>query len=881
MNKESIIRDEYPRFIEFGKSGFFNSTTFADPTHARLVDVANCLHHNCGGGLDHVHASPIEFAVLLRQIVRRYRDGLNKEVVVTLPDGVDDRILARVGITSIPVRGGFQSLRATEWSPDWLEATVGRPVDASSLSPLDVNARAQHLHTKANIVADFAFSDATGNTTYRSLGQLAATRSALSIEAGGTLIAQLPTGGGKTDVAITVVKAEILEKSRTNVLIVPTVALALDLERRFKSIIGDVWGYQEEIEDLPLLWTGGTSKEVRDQIKSRISSAEQPILITSPETLALDNGVGAALEIAAANGQVGWMIVDEAHIIKQWGQDFRPEFLDIVPLRNKLKRCAEQNGYEPLRTLLLSATLTSETLEYLSEKFEDDAPLHLCAANELRSEIDTWTDVSTDEVERTEKFIEAIHHLPRPIIVYATKPDKADDWVELLRSKGFTRTSAFSGKTVGKDREDILEGFRNDLGEESRYDIVVATSAFGLGVDYDQVRSVVHVCLPETVDRWYQEIGRGGRDGYESTAVTLACESDLKDAMNLGVSVLTPSTAWKRYQNILSKLGIGSKDDPSLRYFNLHDNPDEVEKGSYNRRWNKQTLRGLIDIGVLEQRITWWRDIPKEDREKLDDIHEEDEIRAEIMRLKIIRNLNEDEFKNQWEEWKSDELGPQENSLTNFLEVLSRKKSVCELLETVYMDSEELASRFGKMSSSLRMYAPCGNCPNCRTNEIGNQRTIPPAPINRMMSRNLILDQELISIFEKHTKNHLQIEVECENAEGEECMELIRKFMRFHLIDLRQEPQEMEHGVWSDDNLDLLACSPLHPTVVLHDGNLSSKTFQQINRRIYLGKQKEKVKVPMFLLGPKSGYQDNFYMVKFDTFKHWLLNSPTEGSSDD
>ena len=112
-------------------------------------------------------------------------------------------------------------------------------------------------------------------------------------------------------------------------------------------------------------------------------------------------------------------------------------------------------------------------------------------------------------------------------------------------------------------------------------------------------------------------------------------------------------------------------------------------------------------------------------------------------------------------------------------------------------------------------------------------------------------------------------------------MELIRKFMRFHLIDLRQEPQEMEHGVWSDDNLDLLACSPLHPTVVLHDGNLSSKTFQQINRRIYLGKQKEKVKVPMFLLGPKSGYQDNFYMVKFDTFKHWLLNSPTEGSSDD
>jgi ATP-dependent DNA helicase RecQ len=867
MLLETIVRRDYSEFIRWGKSGFLGSPHLEDSTHSRLVDVARCLHRECGLGGTHVHAEPIEFAVILRQIVRRFKDGLKTDVVVKLPSGVDQSVLDRVGITTLPVSGGFQSLNAIPWKPKWLEANEETlSVDEASLSPLDVNARARFLLEESAIGADAIFLDATGNHFYRSPGQLAATRSALSISPGSTLIVQLPTGGGKTDVAITVLKSEMLS-TKTNVLIVPTVALALDLERRFRNVIGSRWGYEDALSEMTLVWTGDTPPEVRETIKNNIATGDQPILITSPETLAIDNGVGAALEIAASNGRVGWMIVDEAHIIKQWGQDFRPDFLDIAPLREKLKRCALENGHEPLRTLLLSATYTSDTLEYLVEKFGGSDPVHLCAANEIRSEIDIWTDVSENSAERQKKFIEALHHLPRPLIVYATKPDHAKQWVELLKSEGFTRSSTFSGKTVGKDRKDILQKFRNDLGEASEYDVVVATSAFGLGVDYDQVRAVVHVCLPETVDRWYQEIGRGGRDGYKSAAVTISCKSDLSDAQGLGVSVLNPETAWKRYQSILSNLGIGSKDDPSLRYFNLHETPEEVEQGSYNRRWNKQTLRGLIDLKILEQRITWWRDIPAEDREKLDQIHEDDEIRAEIMRLKILKNLKESEFLEIWEDWKAHELGLQDVSLGSFLETLGRNSSICELLESVYTDSLQTSTRFGQMAKLLRLDSPCGRCPDCRRHDFDAPSSKAPTPINSLHSyKSLEKRSSESELIEKITSKN-QLLVTCSNGEISVCIDLIKSHLECHVVDIREDKTEYFNVIWQDLDMNFLMCSPILPTIIIHGGNLSRDARDVIARRIYLDNNH-----PFFVVGPTLSTVSlpGFYQVSYDTLKMWM-----------
>jgi superfamily II DNA/RNA helicase len=867
MKPETIIREEYSTFIEWAKSGFDGHPKLSDPTHSRLLDVVSCLNNQCRLGVGHIHANPIEFAVLLRQIVRRFKEGLNLDVVVKLPHGVDDQLLAKVGMTALPVSGGYQGLTASPWRPRWLEATSETTaVDASSLSPLDQNARARFLLEESQIEADPIFSEATGNSYYRSPGQLAATRSALSIAPGSTLIAQLPTGGGKTDVAIAVLKSEILENSRTNVLIVPTVALAMDLERRFRNIIGNVWGFEDEVRDMPLVWTGETRLEVRDEIKTNIATGVQPILITSPETLALDNGVGAALEIAAANGQVGWLIVDEAHIIKQWGQDFRPDFLDVAPLRNKLKRCAEGNGFEPLRTLLLSATYTSDTLEYLVEKFEDNSPIHLSAANELRAEIDIWTDVSNSKEERQEKFLEAIYHLPRPLIVYATKPDHAKYWVEWLQSKGFSRTSAFSGKTVGKDRREILQKFRNDLGDASEYDIVIATSAFGLGVDYDQVRAVVHVCLPETVDRWYQEIGRGGRDGYQSVAVTLSCESDLSDAQGLGVSVLNSETAWKRYQNILSNLGIGAKDDPSLRYFNLHETPDAVEQGSYNRRWNKQTLRGLIDLGIFEQKITWWRDIPPEDRERLDQIHDDDEIRAEILRLRILQNLLATDFNRIWDEWKARELGSQDVSLTNFLESLRRKNSICNMLASTYESSQEISTNFKMSSWGLFVSSPCGQCPDCRVRHRVRDHLQIPNPINMIEGYKRPATISRVQSLVSASSGRIRLVVDCGNGQVAECINLISSKMPIHVIGSCKKSNVLNDSVlFFDDDFSNLLATPSSALVIERSESLNNQEVSLLMQKVSLFHDS-----PIFIVGENIETPLHFYKIDFLTLQHWI-----------
>jgi ATP-dependent DNA helicase RecQ len=867
MNKNDQILGELKVFLEWGRNGFVEYPFFKDPTHSRLVDIAKCMRYECVEEVGHRHASPIEFAVLLRQIVRRFNDGLKKEVLVLLPEGVNDSVLGEVGMTSFPVEGGLLRLTANPWKPSWLGASSDTgAVDDASLSPLKVNARARFIENPSPIKSDPQFEDATGNASYRSPGQLSATRSALSAEFGSTLIVQLPTGGGKTDVAIAALKSAIFETSqKTNVIIVPTVALALDLERRLRLVIGKVWGFQELVLDMPLIWTGETPSEQRQAIREGIATGEQPLLITSPEVLAMDSGVGASLEIAAANDRMGWLIVDEAHIIKQWGQDFRPDFLDIVLLRNKLKRCAEDNGFAPLRSMLLSATYTAETLEYLVDKFEDGSPIHLCAANELRPELDIWTDVSENKDIRQKKFLEAVRHLPRPLIVYATKPEEANKWVELLQKEGFNRSSTFSGKTVGRDRKEILQKFRNDLGSESGYDIVVATSAFGLGVDYDQVRSVVHVCLPETVDRWYQEIGRGGRDGFLSTAVTLTCESDLADAQSLGVSVLTPEVAWKRFKSIKENLKVGTERDPSWRYLDLHENMFGVQKGSYNRRWNKQVLRGLIDLGLMEQKITWRRDIPEQDREKLENLQSAEDVRSEIMRVKILNPISMDEFYELWNNWKSYELTKQNVSLQEFLSVLRRESSVCEMLEDTYADSNSLRRKFRRSTSTLKVFDGCGQCPSCRSARYVFQENVAPYPIIGWAPGSSKEDQDAINNLIYYSPEKLRLMINCVGEEVLRCVEKLSEAMQLHLVDLTDaKGLEAARFKWVDSSTEFILATPSIPLVLVHNGSIDSVN-EIIKKRIYLSPS-----LPIFIIGPVNEVLDTFLKVTPETLKFWL-----------
>jgi hypothetical protein len=328
--------------------------------------------------------------------------------------------------------------------------------------------------------------------------------------------------------------------------------------------------------------------------------------------------------------------------------------------------------------------------------------------------------------------------------------------------------------------------------------------------------------------------------------------------------VLNPETAWKRYQSISSNLGIGTKDDPSLRYFNLHETPDAVEQGSYNRRWNKQTLRGLIDLGILEQHITWWRDIPPEDREKLDKLQEEDDIRAEIMRLKILRNLSESEFKKVWEDWKSQELGIQNVSLTNFLDTLRRNSSICEMLESVYADSEVVLRKFGQIATFLKVYAPCGQCPSCRKHDVKRPSFTAPVPVNRMSVYRTPSELDSLSEFAARIKGNVHLAVSCENSEINECLQLIKSHIDFHLVDGRIDVEKQVLGKWNDSLIDFVISSPILPTIIIHDGNITQRVVDTVSRRTYLS-----AATPILLVGPRSTAPSGFYQVSLDTLKMW------------
>lgn len=137
-------------------------------------------------------------------------------------------------------------------------------------------------------------------------------------------------------------------------------------------------------------------------------------------------------------------------------------------------------------------------------------------ANCLRAEPGYWFSFSQYPSTRERHVLEALRYLPRPLILYVSTLENASFWLQRLRGVGFQRLAAFTGKAADIDRQHLIEEWNNN-----QIDIMVATSAFGMGVDKSDVRCVLHACLPESLERFYQEVGRAGRDGYSS--VSLSC----------------------------------------------------------------------------------------------------------------------------------------------------------------------------------------------------------------------------------------------------------------------------------------------------------------------------------------------------------------------
>lgn len=525
---------------------------------------------------------PADVAALLRQGMLRSYLARQDVPELRVPKGdswPDERMWARFNCDASPAGTMHFLVRARRWEPSWLAPNDPSVVDAAI--------QEQPRRQLQSVPADPCVTEFTAHTEYASRGQRAAVRAAFLMPAGSTVVVNLPTGAGKT-LAFQLPAVAWASEGALTLVVVPTVALARDQEERFRTLLaehqqGRAWS------GMPLAYHGGLDAESKSAIRAAIRNGTVPVVFASAE--AVTGALRGPLFDAARQGRLRIFAIDEAHIVSQWGQQFRPEFQSIVGLRDTLlAACPPESVF---RTLLLTATLTAESYQTLRELFGQGG-FQVVSAAALRPEPGFLLHPADCEAERCDRVLEAVRHLPRPLILYTTLREHAEYLYERLCAAGFRRLSLVRGGDLADaSGEHVLHDWRSRA-----LDIIVATSAFGLGVDQGDVRSVVHACLPETIDRYYQEVGRAGRDGNAAVALLISTPDDVRTAEALAQEkLISVDRAFERWEAMWVRRHSGTDE---VYLLSLDDRPPDIpDPGVRNASWNLRTLVLMARAGLI------------------------------------------------------------------------------------------------------------------------------------------------------------------------------------------------------------------------------------------------------------------------------------------
>jgi ATP-dependent DNA helicase RecQ len=468
------------------------------------------------------------------------------------------------------------------WHPYWLNLELPETEDvfADCFAELPVR-------KDAEVPIDPFLKGVTGYDTYLCPGQREAVRSLLFMKAGSTLIVNLPTGAGKTDVALAPLLVERLRLGLT-LFIIPTTALALDQARRMEDLLKK----NMPTSNLgPLAWHGELNDYNRQTIKTNIRQGTQGILFASPEAVA--GALLPALYDANKAGLLRYFVIDEAHLVAQWGDSFRPAFQALSGVRRGLLRNC---GGEAFRTVLMSATFSPQTIETLDALFGPSDNIQMVSAIHLRPEPRYWAYKARDKDEKRSSVMELLKHAPRPFILYVTERKDAVRWTQDLRDIGnFRRIECFNGDTPNDRREQIIRKW-----VDNELDGIVATSAFGVGMDKLDVRTIIHATVPESLDRFYQEVGRGGRDGKASLSVTIYTDEDVDIGRRLSSpSLIGDENAYTRWQTMFMAADHSQAEDTVSLDLTVPP-PHLQQQTDFNVSWNMRTLILMARAGMVE-----------------------------------------------------------------------------------------------------------------------------------------------------------------------------------------------------------------------------------------------------------------------------------------
>jgi ATP-dependent DNA helicase RecQ len=318
-------------------------------------------------------------------------------------------------------------------------------------------------------------------------------RSAIdAVVSGRDTLAVLPTGSGKS--AIYQIAAMLIEGPC--VVVSPLIALQRDQVAALRQLpVGGVAAANSH-----------TGVVARREAFAGLIDGSVKFLFVAPEQLATPEVVR---DIAAAGPTL--FVVDEAHCVSAWGHDFRPDYL-------RLGGVIEALGHPTV--LALTATASPPVRDELTDRLGMKDPAVVVRGFDRPN---IWLDVETftsDEAKREALILRAAGEL-KPGIVYAATRKRAEELAEAISEIGLSAGCYHAGMKAA-DRRRVQDAFVED-----RLDVVVATTAFGMGIDKPNVRFVLHYDVPDSLDSYYQEVGRAGRDGLRSEAVLYYRQEDL------------------------------------------------------------------------------------------------------------------------------------------------------------------------------------------------------------------------------------------------------------------------------------------------------------------------------------------------------------------